>query len=171
MQRPAPSEYAEYYGLYINKVPEGDLLQIMEQTNKQTLALLNTLTEQQALHKYEFGKWSVKEIIQHLIDAERVFQYRAMRIARGDTTDLPGYDHNNYVHESKADYRKLQDLINEFSIVRKSTQSLFATMSNDRLIRSGTANNNKQTVRSLAYIVVGHEIHHMSVIKERYLNG
>lgn len=167
--RPHSDEHAPYFKTYIDQVPEGDLLQLMEQVNRQTTDLLGSLTEQQVLHRYAEGKWSVKEIIQHLIDGERVFQYRALRFSRADQTELSGYDHDKYVLESKADYRPMNQLLDEFQAVRQASIALAKTMDNDMMLRSGTANNNPISVRALLYVIVGHELHHVGVIKERYL--
>lgn len=168
--RPDPSEFAEYYALYIDKVPDGDLALILEQTLTETVNLLTGIDDQKAMYRYDTGKWSIKEIIQHLIDGERVFQYRALRFGRGDETDLPGYDHDRYARDSQADYRSMHDLLDELSAVRAATISLYRSMNNDMLMRSGTANGNKQSVRSLFYIIPGHELHHMQVIRNKYLS-
>ena len=120
-------------------------------------------------YRYAEGKWTIKEIIGHLIDAERIFAYRMLRFARKDATDLPGFDENEYVPASEANERSIHGLLEEFTTVRAGTFSLWRSLTNEMLQRSGTVNGNRLSVRALAYITCGHEIHHLAVIKERYL--
>lgn len=166
--RPDASEYAPYYGTYVGKVPEGDLLHILEHQHRDTQALLSGLSEAKALHRYAPGKWSVKEVVGHLTDAERVFSYRALRFARGDAKPLQGFDENAWVPAGKFDARPLADLAAEFAAVRRATIALFKSLDAAALERRGVASDNAVSVRALAYIIAGHERHHVSILHERY---
>jgi uncharacterized damage-inducible protein DinB len=167
--RPDATEYAPFYGNYIGKVPDGDLLKILEQQRREMQALLARIPEAKALHRYAPGKWSIKEVVGHIMDAERVFCYRALRFARADTKPLQGFDENAWVPAGKFDARSLADLAAELDAVRGSTIALFRGCDADALARRGSANNQEISVRALAYIVAGHERHHMAILRERYL--
>jgi uncharacterized damage-inducible protein DinB len=166
--RPAPNEYAPYYEGYVSLV-EGDVLETLERQGAETAALLGRLTEEQGDSRYAPGKWSVKELVGHVIDAERVFAYRALRIARGDRTPLPGFDQDPYVANSNAAGRTLPSLADEFSHVRASTLALLRSLDDAAWSRSGVASDNEVTVRALAHIIAGHETHHIKILRERYL--
>lgn len=166
--RPAAGEYAPYYGTYVGKVPEGDLLQILENQRRETQALLGGLSDAKALHRYAPGKWSVKEVVGHLTDAERVFSYRALRFARGDAKPLQGFDENAWVPPGKFDARPLKDLAAEFDAVRRATIALLKSFDAEALQRRGVASDNPISVRALAYIIAGHERHHVGILHERY---
>lgn len=168
LTRPAAGEYAPYYGTYIDKVPEGDLLQILENQRRETRSLLGGLSDAKALHRYAPGKWSVKEVVGHLTDSERVFSYRALRFARGDAKPLPGFDENSWVPPGKFDARPLEDLAAEFDAVRRATIALLRTFDAEALQRRGVASDNPVSVRALAYIIAGHERHHVGILHERY---
>ena len=127
------------------------------------------IPSEKGTHRYEEGKWSINQIIAHIIDTERVFCYRALSFARGETASLPGYDHNSYAWNSRADLRSLDSLRKELEVVRQSSLALFNSFDNDQLTSSGVANENPISVRSIGFIIVGHEIHHSGVISERYL--
>jgi hypothetical protein len=167
--RPATDEYVPYYGTYIDKVTEPDVVaQLVAQ--KQSMArLLAGLTEQQAAHRYAAGKWSLREIIGHLSDAERIFSYRLLRIARGDATPLPGFEENDYVPAGQFERRPLGDVAAEFASVRDASLTLLGGLDADMLARRGTASGSPISARALAYIIAGHEKHHIGVIRERYL--
>jgi uncharacterized damage-inducible protein DinB len=167
--RPDAAEYTPYYGTYIGKVPEGDLLLTLEDQRRETQRLLAGLSEARALHRYAPGKWSIKEVIGHLADTERVFCYRALRFARADDTALPGFDEKAWVPAGKFDSRSLQALAAELDAVRRATLALFRGLDATALSRRGTANNNAVTVRALAWIIAGHERHHVALLHERYL--
>lgn len=167
--RPDATEFAPYYGTYVGKVPEGDLLSILETQRRDTQALLAGLSETQALHRYAPGKWSVKEVIGHVADAERVFSYRALRFARGDRTPLPGFDENAYTPAGHFDARPLPDLAAELNAVRRATIPLFASFDAEVLARRGPASGHEISVRALAYVIAGHERHHLGILRERYL--
>ncbi len=167
--RPDTSEYAPYYGTYISKVPDSDLLQILEQQRQETQTLLASIPEAKALTRYARGKWSIKEVVGHLIDAECVFAYRALRFARGDQTPLPSFEQDDYVREGRFDVRPLANLAAAFDHVRRATIALFRSLDAEALARRGVASNNEVSVRAIAYIIAGHERHHVEILRERYL--
>jgi hypothetical protein len=167
--RPVAGEYAPYHGGYVGEVPEGDVLSLLERQGSETIALLRGVGEPKSGHRYAAGKWSVREVIGHLIDAERVFTYRALTFARGDSNALPGFDENGWAGLSNADTRTLASLIDEFSAVRAATLALFRSFGDVELARQGTASGHRVTVRGLLYVTTGHERHHVRILRERYL--
>ena len=168
--RPEPSEYLAYYETYISKVPaKGSLLTILEDQRRETQQLLAGLSETKALHRYAPGKWSIKEVVGHVADTERVFCYRALAFGRADANSLPGFDEKAWVPAGRFDARSLQGLAAELDAVRRATIALFSGLDGDALARRGTANNNPITVRALAWIIAGHERHHVAILRERYL--
>lgn len=166
--RPVAAEYAPYYGRYIDKVPDGDLLRTLEDQGRETQAVLAGLSEAKALYRYAPGKWSVKEVVGHVTDTERVFSYRALRFARGDATALPGFDENAWVPAGSFDARSLADLAAELDAVRRATLALFRGLDAAALARRGTASDNAVSVRAIAWIIAGHERHHVALLHERY---
>jgi hypothetical protein len=170
-RRPAPSEFAPFYAGYVARVPDGDLLQTLEAGLSDYLATLGTLPEARGGFAYAPGKWTLRELLGHVIDAERVFAYRAMRIARGDTTPLPGFDEKAWVPASQANQRSLADLLAELRAVRVATIALLRHLPEDAIDRVGTASDHPVSVRGLAWIIAGHPIHHLGVVRERYLAG
>lgn len=169
--RPATSEYAPYYGLYIQNIPEGhDPLQHLREQPLLLKELLADFTEEQALLRYAPGKWSIKEMLVHMIDTERIFAYRALRIARGDQQPLPGFEQDDFVPMSGADGRTLESILHEYDTVRAATLSLFESFQEAAYARTGTASNNPTSVRALAYILPGHEAHHLHILQDRYLS-
>lgn len=166
--RPEATEYAPSYGAYISQVPGGDLLAILEDQRRDTQLLLAALPKPTALHRYAPGKWSVKEVLGHLSDTERVFSYRALRFARGDAQPLAGFDEQAWVPAAGFDRRALADLLADLDAVRRATIALFRGLDAGALARKGTANNREITVRALAYVIAGHERHHVGILKERY---
>lgn len=169
LTRPAPTEYAAHYATYIQHVPEGDIVDTLEHQLGDTLALLAGLSAEQAAHRYAPGKWSIKQVVGHISDAERVFAYRAMRFARNDTTPLPPFDENEYVRNATFDDRALPDLAAEFEAVRRASVCLFRGLDDEALMRRGTASGHEVTPRALANIIAGHERHHTIILRERYL--
>ncbi len=167
--RPGSGEYAAYYEKYVSKVPEGDVLEALERQGSETLALLRSLTEERGAHRYGPDKWSVKQLVGHVVDTERIFTYRALAIARGERQPLPGMDQDEYMAGADFDSRTLSDLADEFESVRAATLHLFRHLSPEAWARRGTASGNEVTVRALAYVIAGHEAHHVRVLKERYL--
>jgi len=171
IHRPDDSEYLSYYSRYVTLVPEGDILITLARQNEATLALLRGLSESQGGFRYAPGKWSIKELVAHLSDAERIFADRALRFARADQTPLPGFEENDYVRNGSFDSFHLADIVAGFGNVRRSTVSLFSLMSSEATTRRGQANNAEISVRALAYVIAGHELHHINVLRTRYLEG
>lgn len=168
--RPDPQEFAAYYGRYISLVPEGDVLVRLREQGDATTALLDSRSESDGNSRYAPDKWTVKEIMGHLTDSERVFAYRALRIARNDRTPMEGFEQDDYVRDGGFDGRSLADLVEEFRSVRAATLSLFQHLTAEAWVRRGAANNHEVTVRALAYIIAGHELHHRSILQEKYFS-
>ena len=166
--RPMQAEYDPYYHRYISLVPEEDVLIALDQQLSETLILLRGLSEQHGTFRYEPDKWSVKEVLGHLIDAERIMSYRALCIARGERVPLPGFEQDDYVRGGNFDKRGVATLAREFEQVRRATISLFRNLEPEAWERRGKANNVEISVRALAYIIAGHELHHKAVLKDRY---
>ena len=169
IERPVNNEYEAYYHQYISKVPEGDVLEIMETNIRDTVSLLAGIGEDKAGYWYAPGKWSIKQVVGHLADVERLFGYRTMAFARRDKTPLPSFDQNEYVEHANFDNRSLRNIAGEFECIRRSNVALFRSFDPDILMRTGLASGFSFTVRSVAFIIAGHEIHHVGVLKERYL--
>ena len=169
--RPASSEYAPYYERYVVLVPEGDIVSILERQLETTLQLLRGIDESQAGRRYAPGKWSIKELVGHLIDTERIFSYRALRFARNDKTPLTGFDQDAYVSNANFDDILMNDLAAEFEYLRRSDIRLFRGLREAAWSRRGTANDVEVSVRALAFIIAGHEAHHVQVLKTLYLGG
>ena len=169
--RPAPTDYGSSYAGYVALVPEDDILSALESQSAQTQKMLASLDEQKAATRYAEGKWSVKEVLGHMVDAERVMAYRALAFARGETQELPGFDENEYVLNANFDSWKLGDLAEQYALVRRSTIVLFRNFPDEAWSRRGIASDNPVTVAALAWIIVGHERHHSKVLRERYLVG
>lgn len=167
--KPEATEYNPYYGTYVSLVPDADILTTLESQLNETLALLSGIDEAKSLFRYALGKWSVKEVIGHVSDTERVFAYRAMRFARNDETALAGFEQNDYVQSASFDDYALDDLLDEFAHVRLATVALFRHLKAEAWTRGGTASESGVTVRALAYIIAGHELHHRRILRERYL--
>ena len=168
---PDTSEYAPYYGRYITLVGGNDVIAALEDQPRETLALLSTLSEEQGDYRYAPDKWSIKEMLGHVIDAERVFSYRALRFARNDRTPLASFEQDDYVRSGDFGDRRLTDLIEEFVSVRQATLWLFRQLSAEAWMRRGIASGNPVSVRAVAYIIAGHELHHRRVLQEKYLSA
>lgn len=167
--RPAADEYDPYYDTYISKVPAGDVLQLLHTQLHENARFLEKLTDEQGAYRYAPGKWSLRQVVGHVTDAERVFSYRMLCIARGETAPLPGFDENRYAEVSNADTRPLRSVVTEFAHVRSATISLVESLNLEALTRVGNANGKPITPRALVYIIAGHERHHMGVVRERYV--
>jgi hypothetical protein len=165
--KPQPEEHAEYYAKYIKLVGD-DALGALRAQSASTPRLLSGLSDAQAMHRYAPGKWSVKEVVGHLLDGERVFSYRALRIARADATPMPGFDENAWVPAAHFDRRPMPDLVADYQTVRAATVALFSSFDEEALTRVGTANDNPFSVRALAHIIAGHELHHVGLLRDRY---
>lgn len=165
-----PEEFAGHFATYINQVSsEYTLVEELEISIHRLIKFVQNIPLDKFDYRYAEGKWTIKDIIQHLIDAERVFAYRALRFARNDKTDLPGFEENDYVHYANANQRSIQDLLSELAVVRQATLSLFKSFSMEDLLRIGIASNNPISVRALGFTIIGHQNHHQSVFEERYL--
>lgn len=168
--KPEPGEYAPYAIMYIGLLPDDDLiLKHLDDNLRTTTEFMRSLPEEKLTYRYAKGKWTIKEILAHHIDDERIYTYRALRFARNDQTELPGFEQDDYTIESGANERSLDDLLEDFAAVRKSTITLFNSFDDRVLTRSGVASGNVMSVRAIAYHIAGHELHHLNVIKERYL--
>ncbi len=166
--RPDASEYAPFYAGYVAKVPDGDIVGTLRRTGEEVISALQAIPEGKGDHRYAEGKWSVRTVIGHLIDAERIFSYRALRVARGDATPLPGFEENNYAVTANSDARTLADLVSELAVVRSSTVRLLESFPDEAWLRRGTASNAEVSARALAWIMTGHTLHHLQVLRERY---
>jgi len=170
IKKPEPGEYPAYASMYIDLLPDdGLLLQHFENNLRVTKELILPLPEEKLLYRYAEGKWTIKEILVHIIDDERIYSYRALRFARNDSTALPGFEQDDFAKFSNANQRDLVNIFEEYEAVRRATIALFNGLDDEAFTRSGTANEHKATVRALAYHIAGHELHHISIIKEKYL--
>lgn len=169
MPKPSPTTYPEYFKKYVDQVPEEDLSAAFSNQLPVINDLLNSITEEKSMYAYDTGKWTLKELLQHMIDTERIFNYRALCIARKETVSLPGFDENTYAAHSNANDRNWQNMVEEFLAVRSSTQFLYKSFTDEALNSSGISNSNPITVISLGFITIGHFYHHKKIIEERYL--
>lgn len=166
--RPNQNDYASYYDRYITLVEGDDINQILSEQSVKTQEVLNSFSESMGNYAYEPGKWTVKEVVAHLMDTERVMAYRAMCIARGEKQSLPGFEQDDYIKAGNFNKRKLSDLTYEFRLLRESNMLLAKSFDGDVLQRRGIANKNEVTVLALLFIIAGHEKHHMNILRERY---
>ena len=164
------SRVPPFYHKYISFVSENDLDSAFKKHQADFISLLKKISSDQWDHRYAEGKWSVKELVQHVIDAERIFCYRALRFARKDKTELHGFDEGKFAAASKADKRTREDLLDELATVQKSSAQLFASFDEDQLDQQGTANGSSVYVKALGYIITGHALHHQNILTERYIN-
>lgn len=167
--KPAASEVPAFYQGYVDAAPGGTLLESLAHADTGFGGLTGLVGEAQGGHRYAPGKWSIKEVVQHVIDSERVFTYRALRFARNDTTALPGFDENTYAPASEADRRSMDELLAEAAIVRSATIALYRSFTPEMLARQGSANGNTISVQALGWIIAGHAAHHLRIIHQRYL--
>lgn len=169
--RPQPDEYAPFYGRYISLVQGEDILSILDQQRRQTMMLLSCRNEEDGDFRYAPEKWSAKELLGHVCDTERVFAYRALRISRADATPMEGFEQDDYVRNGPFANHLLSDVVEDFIAVRRATLSLLRNLDEAAWMRRGTANKNEVSVRALAYITAGHELHHRSILQEKYFAG
>lgn len=169
MTRPKLSECPEWYHGYINSVPDGDIVVLMEQQLKDVAAILNSIPKEKESFRYAQDKWSVKELVGHLNDGERILSYRALRFLRFDKTDLSQYDHDLYVKAAKFDEIDFEILKKEFRFLRKATVMIFQNVTEDQWAFEGLSGGKSFTLRAMAYILVGHVNHHIKVLQEKYL--
>lgn len=168
---PDPCEYAPYYGRYISLVEGNDVIQALERQGQETVALLSGLPDEQGDYQYAPEKWTLKEVLGHVTDAERIFAYRALRIARKDVTPLPGFEQDGYVRAAVFGRRTLAGLVEEFAAVRQTSLMMFRNLDAEAWMRRGVASEKEVSVRALAYMIAGHELHHRKAIREKYLTG
>lgn len=168
MSRPQPAEYDPYYQKYISLVPEEDIIPSLKVQIGELAELFKGMTEEKGTYAYADGKWTVKEVLSHLIDGERMFAYRALRVARGDKTPIEGFEQDGYIENSHANRRPISKLIDEFTLLRKANLMFFENLEPGDWIRTGIANNVEISVRSLAWIMVGHIRHHVAILQDRY---
>ncbi|MDQ0115657.1 DinB family protein [Paenibacillus harenae] len=166
--RPASDEYSSYQNQYVSIVPDGNIVELLERQQQETVDYYASLTEQQALYRYAEGKWSLKEVLGHIADTEAIMSYRLLRIARGDLTALPGFEQDDYIEPASFDTLSNDELLERYTSIRRSTLSLLRTLPVTAPARRGIVNNNEITVNALAYIISGHELHHVKMIRERY---
>lgn len=171
MSRPQPSEYDPYYQKYIGLVPEDEIVPALESQISELKGLFDGVPEEKGTFAYDDGKWSVKEVISHLIDGERIFAYRAFRIARGDRTPIEGFEQEGYIENAHANRRSFGELLNEFKLLREANLLFFKNLEAGDWVRTGIANNVEISVRSLAWIMAGHIRHHTAILRERYLTN
>ena len=170
IEKPEAGEYAPYTIMYIGLLPDdGLVLKYLEDNLKATTDFILSLTEEQLKYRYAEGKWTVKEILAHIVDDERIYAYRTLRFARNDKTELHGFEQDDYAIHSGANERDIKDILKEFASVRHATISLFEGFDREALLRVGVADRKVMSVRAAAYHIAGHELHHINIIKERYL--
>jgi hypothetical protein len=168
MSKPSPTRYPGYFQRYIDQVPETELPVALSNQAAEIESFLSGIPEEKSMYAYEGGKWTIKELLQHMIDAERIFSYRALCIARGEKGNLPGFEENDYAANSFANKRSWTSLVKEFLAVRQSTELLFNSFSEEAMNNLGTSNNKAIDVCSIGFIIVGHYYHHKKVLQERY---
>lgn len=169
IQPPDRTEAAEYYFTYIDQVPSGDIATVLEIQSRETVAFLRSISDADSLRRYASDKWSIRQVVSHINDAERVFSFRAFWFARGFDSPLPSFDQNSAISTANVNQRSWDSHVAEFSAIRSATQALFAGLPDEAWSRRGIASGNPFTVRALAYTVAGHVAHHVRILRERYL--
>jgi len=170
MLKPETSEYNPYYEKYISLIDEGEFMKALEQQPSELRSLLGDLPEEKGKYAYADGKWSIKEVLSHLIDGERIFGYRVLRISRGDETPIEGFEQDGYIENSHANERTFDDLLTELSFQREANLRMLKNLRDDGWKRRGTASENPVSVRALGFIMAGHIRHHMNILKAQYLS-
>ena len=169
--RPEPGEYAPYYDRYISLVAGADILTALDAQRRQTMLLLSGKDEEEGNFRYAPDKWSAKEVLGHICDTERIFAYRALRIARADRTPIEGFEQDDYVKYGPFAKAPLEELVEDYIAVRRATLTLLRNLDEAAWARRGVANKNEVTVRALAYTIAGHELHHRRILEEKYFSG
>ena len=170
MMRPNPGDYDPYFERYIKLVEDDNIIKILYEQNKTTREKIKSISDYKGNYRYADGKWTIKEVVGHILDSERILAYRALSLARGEKKSLPGFDHNDYVREGNFNRRELTELSFEFKLLRESNLLMFKNFSEEMLCKKGLANEASVTVLALLYIIAGHEKHHLNVLEEKYLN-
>jgi hypothetical protein len=169
MNRPETNEYASYYDRYVSLVTDDEIVPVLAAQSTELQDIFTGVSEEKGTYAYSEGKWTIKEVLSHLIDGERMFAYRALRISRGDETPIEGFEQDGYIENSHANGRSFAELLEEFNLLRRANLLLFNNLDDTGWTRIGTASENKVSVRALAYIMAGHVEHHAAILKERYL--
>lgn len=164
-------EYGKFYSTYIGHCKGKSLMAQLNSKEETLPAVIEGLTDEEMIFRYEPGKWSIKQVIGHIIDTERVLAFRAFAFSRGDKNPLPGFDQDQYVEQANSEERSAEDFLEEYKSVRQSTIKLFSSFTDEMMMKRGTASNVEFTVRALGMIICGHELHHIKILKERYLNS
>ncbi len=170
MNKPETNEYAPYYGNYISQVGEDDVVSILAGQASELRAALSGLTDDRGSYAYAEGKWTIKEVLSHIIDGERIFAYRILRISRGDATPVEGFEQDDYIATSNANHRSFADLLDEFDLQRRSNLLMLKNINDEASQLMGTASGNPVSARAVIYIMAGHVIHHLRILNERYLS-
>lgn len=169
MNRPETNEYAPYYDRYISLVTDDEIVPVLAAQPTELQDIFTGIPEDKGTFAYDDGKWTIKEVLSHLIDGERMFAYRALRISRGDETPIEGFEQDGYIENSHANSRSFAELLEEFNLLRRANLLLFNNLDDSGWTRVGTASENKVSVRALAYIMAGHVTHHTGILREKYL--
>jgi uncharacterized damage-inducible protein DinB len=169
MPRPDLSRIPEFYHSYINQVQQDEIMSAFKEQTSVVMDFFNKIPAEKVDYRYAEGKWTIKEMLQHIVDAERIFAYRGLCIARKERNSLPGFDENEYADNSKADTRSWNELLEEFKLIRRTTEILFGSFDEEQLQQTGISNSKPVYVLAIGYVIIGHAIHHTKVIKERYL--
>ena len=169
IKKPQPDEYAPYAAGYVNKVPAGPILEILDYLKESSYNFFSRMTTEQGDYAYAAGKWTLKQVLAHMIDTERVFSFRAFCFSRGEQNPLPGFSQDDYVAGNNLEGRSIQDLANEFKIVRESSLYIYRSLTEQQSMLKGVASNHPVSVRALVYMTAGHELYHLDLIKEKYI--
>ncbi len=169
MNRPQPDEYSTFNATYIDKIGDGDIISILGHQQENTWHFLKSIPEEKGEYAYAEGKWTIKEVVGHMIDTERIMAYRLLRFARNDASELKGFEQDDYVANARFNSFQMDDLADELMLLRKTNLYLFKTLNNEEKTRRGMANGNPVSVNALLYIIAGHELHHINILKDRYL--
>ncbi len=169
MRRPETGEYAPYYERYVSLITETDITAVLEAQPTELQDIFTPLSEDDTLFSYDVGKWTMKELVSHIIDGERIFAYRALRIARDDKTPMEGFEQDGYIEHAHANDRSIADLLEEFKLLRRANMLMFNHMNDDAWDRVGTASGSAVSVRGLGYIMAGHVTHHANILRDKYL--
>ncbi len=170
MMRPNPGDYDPYFERYIKLVEGNNIIKILYEQSKITRELIDSISDYKGNYRYADDKWTIKEVIGHILDSERILAYRALSLARGEKKSLPGFDHNDYVRDGNFNRRELTELSFEFKLLRESNLLMFKNFSEEMLCKKGLADEASVTVLALLYIIAGHEKHHLNVLEEKYIN-
>ncbi len=169
IERPIESEYPEFYHTYIKLIPDGDVYEFLEKQKRLFIGLIDSIPEDKLLYRYEEGKWTIKQVVGHIIDTERIMAYRALAFSRGERQAIPGFNENDYVEKGAFNQKEITNLIDEYLKIREANLSMIKNFDEQMMVRKGNANDFWFSVRSLIFIIAGHAEHHMNVIKSRYL--